>query len=460
MQISVNKTNFIVLFFLFNLCLSSFYLDTAKRWNTTSRVLPVLTLTEEGTLVIDKYEWKTGDKGRVDGHYYSDKPPFPSFLIFPFYKCLNFMGFYHNPLDDNTFGNPVYLLGSFLCGSLPFSLLITLIFSVLLDSKNNVISPVLMAMFPMYGSYLFVYAGTFFSHILAGSLISFALFQIKKHEHYFIAGLLCGIATLSELTIGFICVFWLLKIVFFEKNTKYALNFFLGLLPFALFFMAYNYFLTGSPIKFIYHFVTEEEFRGSSSTLGILGFDLNSFFQLVVSDYKGVLMHFPFFLILLPTVFIMIKSVFKNVFSFYSIPVFVCWLIVLSSHQIWHGGSCLGPRQLIPFVMLLWFEVILNFNKFFIKKTYFVFLSVFGLLLFLCAKISINYSVSEEFIHPFTDVVIPEIQKGEFNPYNNLTLFFSTPPNYAALIWLFLFVTGTGILYIICDRVKLTVSKK
>ena len=108
----MEKNTFVFVFFLVNLFLSSFFIDTSKTWNTTSRVLLVLSLTEDNNLSIDKYHWKTGDKGLIDEHYYSDKPPFLSFLVFPFYKLLTVTGIEYEPSNDKNFGNPVYYLGS------------------------------------------------------------------------------------------------------------------------------------------------------------------------------------------------------------------------------------------------------------------------------------------------------------------------------------------------------------
>jgi len=77
---------FLLVFFFVNLLLASFFLDAWLTPNSTSRGLPVLTLYEEGTLRIDTYSKFTVDKALVNGHYYSDKAPLSTFLVYPFYR--------------------------------------------------------------------------------------------------------------------------------------------------------------------------------------------------------------------------------------------------------------------------------------------------------------------------------------------------------------------------------------
>jgi len=47
----------------------------ASSWNVTSRMAAIESLVNRGTFAIDASPFKTGDKYRYAGHYYSDKPP-------------------------------------------------------------------------------------------------------------------------------------------------------------------------------------------------------------------------------------------------------------------------------------------------------------------------------------------------------------------------------------------------
>ena len=87
-----DKKVFFACFLIVNLFLASFYIDTWCTPNPVSRALPVLTLIENGSVQIDKYQNHTGDKSKVGDHYYSDKAPFPSIIAVPFYWVMQKAG--------------------------------------------------------------------------------------------------------------------------------------------------------------------------------------------------------------------------------------------------------------------------------------------------------------------------------------------------------------------------------
>ena len=78
---------FLAAFFLVNLVLASYFLDTWSTSNPVSRALPALTLVEEGTLKINTYASRSGDKARVGEDYYSDKAPLPTLVMAPVYDA-------------------------------------------------------------------------------------------------------------------------------------------------------------------------------------------------------------------------------------------------------------------------------------------------------------------------------------------------------------------------------------
>ena len=109
-----------------NLLLSAYFLDAVPSPNPTSRALPVLTIYEEGRYAIDTYEKSTMDKSYVNGHYYSDKAPLTTWIVLPFYGVLKWLHV-AEPATGKPHWLPATLLGDFLCGSVPFVLLLWLI---------------------------------------------------------------------------------------------------------------------------------------------------------------------------------------------------------------------------------------------------------------------------------------------------------------------------------------------
>ncbi len=83
-----HKNTFLLVFFMLNLLIGSFYLDIWKNANTTSRALPIITYFEDGTFRFDKYHELTCDKSFINGHYYTDKAPLPTYVVLPFFGAL------------------------------------------------------------------------------------------------------------------------------------------------------------------------------------------------------------------------------------------------------------------------------------------------------------------------------------------------------------------------------------
>ena len=155
--------SFYILFFSLNLLLSSYYLDNWRNPNTTSRVLQIKSLYDEGVLNIDRYHGETIDKSFVNGHYYADKAPFPAFLIYGICLIAGSTGLLPpSPIDENF----IFHLSSFVTGSLCFSFIILLLLRRLLKNGFTVYRACLLSTLPLYGSMFFIYAGTFFVHVM------------------------------------------------------------------------------------------------------------------------------------------------------------------------------------------------------------------------------------------------------------------------------------------------------
>ena len=222
-----NRERFIVVFFLANLLLSTYFIDLWNGPNPVSRALPVVTFSESETLQIDRYADRVEDKSKVGEHFYSDKAPLPTFAVIPFYEALKAVGI--QKIGENACDRfpiyvwrplgvedgrqilfreiiPVLWLGSFLCGSLPFALII--VFSFLsVQRKRLPLSPVLLVMLAFYGSFLFVYSGTYFNHIFSGFLLLVGYIFLKG-KRFLLSGLFVGLGFLSEYTVGLFVPLW------------------------------------------------------------------------------------------------------------------------------------------------------------------------------------------------------------------------------------------------------------
>jgi hypothetical protein len=189
---------FLISFFLVNLLLSSFFLDVSMSPNPTSRALPVLVLFEEGTFRIDAYRRLTSDESIINGHYYSDKAPLSSLIVAPFYGLLKIASLAIAPYGRPETGGlvAIVVLGDVLCGSIPFALAMTLsLYALFRRGKQNFrYRSVLIVIFSWYGSFLFVWSGVYFGHLLAGLFLLLSYIYLVDHRDFFLCGVLLGLS--------------------------------------------------------------------------------------------------------------------------------------------------------------------------------------------------------------------------------------------------------------------------
>lgn len=440
---------FIILFFLVNLFLSSFYLDSWHNANSTTRAIPILTFCETGSFNIDKYESLTMDKSYINGHYYCDKAPFATMLTLPFYalpRALNLFKIKNNDTDLY----PIYLIGGFITGSLPFAIIVTLIMLAVI--KNNLhnkfgLSPLVMIMTTLYGSLLYVFTGTLWGHLLAGVFWLITHILVTQKQKYFLAGLMLGFAFATEFAIGILFPVYCIMIWVNEKSFKNGFTFGLGLMPGFLLILGYNYYFTGSPFEMVYAY---EYIKGNDYDIAgtIFGFrlpNLKNTWEIIFGQFKGILFYMP------PLIYFMLEGYrqFKQpkaleiLRSYFLMPVLIFVFLILAMGDIrWCGGWTFGPRYIIPAVVILTYESILFFADKKPQKLLFAITALLGLGFAFLAKVTWVYSIPFEFQTPLFDFVVPEFLKGELNENNLATYLFGISDKIAIIIWLLLYSTS------------------
>lgn len=469
-----NKKLFLLCFLAANLFLASFYTDIWTTPSGVSRGLPVFTLLEEGTFKIDKYEARAGDKSKVGDHYYSDKAPFPTLVAVPFYWMMQKMGltkttensgkkypiYIWAPVTKEDARNfvftdmiPLMFLGSFLLGSIPFAVIIFLSLKKILGSAGT-ISPVLLVMMSFYGSFIFVFAGTFFNHVISAMLLLLGYILIKDGK-YFWSGLCVGFAFISEYTIGLAIPLWAIVIWLREKKIKNIIFYGLGTLPGILFIAWYNYHITGNPLQMLNAFHTQEVFRRDLSVnYGFRLPSLEGMWGLSFSFYMGLIPHVP--VLLLCGYFLVkeminkypFKKLLTNYLAMFSIPFF----LAIASFFTWWGGWSYGPRYCVCLAVILVYEGLIYLSGKKINNYVFIAITGFGLIATWLVKVTLMYMVPD---NPnqygpgpggdsFKKYIFPEFSKGHFNANNLFTMGFDLSPETAAYVWICMFL-GTMI---------------
>lgn len=466
----LNKKVFLLCFFIANLFLASYYVDIWTTPSGVSRGLPVFTLLEEGTFKIDKYAERAGDKSKVGDHFYSDKAPFPTVAAVPFYWLMQKMGltkttdltgkkypiYIWAPVTQEdarkfvfTDMVPLMFLGSWLFGCLPFAVIVFMAMKKLYGSTGN-LSPIFLIMLSFYGSFIFVFAGTYFNHIISAALLLLGYILIKD-KNYFWSGLCVGFAFLSEYTVGLAMPLWALVIWLREKKLKNIIVYGLGLLPSIIFIAWYNYHITGSPIQMLNAYHTQEIFRKDLSVnYGFRLPTLEGLWGISFSFYMGLIPHVP--ILLLCGYFLIkemsnkypFKSLLTNYLAMFSIPFF----LAIASFFTWWGGWSYGPRYCVCLAVILVYEGVIYLSTKKINKLLFFAVTGFGLIATWLVKVTLMYMVPDSSTQygpgpggdSFKKFILPEFRKGHFNANSIFTMGFDLSPVSAAYLWLFLFI--------------------
>ncbi len=467
-----------------NLFLSSFYVDIWCTPNAVSRALPVLTLLENGSLAIDKYVRRTGDKSRVGDHYFSDKAPLPTLLAVPFYRLVQAVG-----LDETNIRTgkkfpihiwkplgirdgrlsvypdmiPLLFMCSLLFGSLPFTamIFITLKKALAVSCKPFTIALVMVS---FYGSFLFVFAGTFFNHIFAAFLLLLGYIHVKDRA-YFRSGFCVGLSFLTEYTVGVAIPLWLLIIAIREKSLKQSVLYGLGVLPSIIFFITYNWFTTGNILTTLNAYHVAKAFTDLSNHYGFALPSLQAIWGLSFGLYAGLI---PHALMLVGGGYFLLRKLitgnaYRKLLTSYLATFSMMFFLVISSFFTWWGGWTYGPRYLIVLAALLLYENTIFLTSKKINLCIFWTIGLFGIISTWLAKITVMYMVPDQSTRmnaaPGTSFsklyILREFLNNHFNSNNILSLGFNVEPVYAAYLWLIAFILITFFFTFWCGKISL-----
>jgi hypothetical protein len=256
---------------------------------------------------------------------------------------------------------------------------------------------ILMAVIALLSSFVFVFSGTFFAHVMAAAccLMGYNSFEKKK---YVWCGFFCGLAFLTEYTTLWIFIAWLLIDILQQKKVKHVLQAMLGFAPALVFILCYNYYFTGSPFKMLYLFVADHFVVAEKSTYGLSFPKLKAIYGLLFSESRGLLFYAPVLIYAIYNLFtdklILAQIKIKSLLLHPVILPFMLTLLFISSHAAWEGGWSYGPRHLMAVAVLLIYYFIQS-ASFGNNKLVFWLTCGYGLVCTLLSKLTVLYSVPE-----------------------------------------------------------------
>lgn len=396
--------------FLITLFFSAWHLDQGPNANTVSRAAMVAAIVEQGTLRIDHFAELTNDRALVHGHYYSEKAPLPAFLTVPFHWVLHHAGLIAASTRE-WMNIDLLRLGGFLCGSIPFAFIITLCWSQLKQRAQGRHLVLIWAMF--FGSFLFVYSGAFFGHLMAAAFTLWALIELEEGRHTR-TGILIGCATLCDYPVVLFAACWGLSLAIAAlKNNgriKPLLQFVLGAAPFALALLLYNTAVFGAPFSMGYDHLDSYKPEGGSM---IERLRMEAILGLTVSLYRGLLPHMPLLIVGLLAWVLARRPKLPRIGLHVAVPVLLTFLFVCSV-GMWWGGWAFGPRHLTTVAVLLAYRTLPHIISTPWARWPSIILGTIGLAYAFLAKSTVWYSLPTGILRPFTQIIVPELGSAGF----------------------------------------------
>ncbi len=450
-----------LLFIVVHTALVSVYLDAALNYgtlsshktygvfpnvNVVSRALPIESLITKGSFEITDHHDMTIDKASVQGRFYSDKAPLPTLIAVPVYATLKFFG----KLDSLTFSQRLFVgigIGGFFAGVIPFVGAMLLCLRDLIQRQNLKTHQALwLSTMPFYGSFLFVFSGGYFNHLFAAALMLLALLMLRSRR-FVTAGVLAGLACLSEYTIAFLCLCWALVIVHREKRLRPLLAFAAGAVPAACVMLWYNATTTGDPFTFLYKYSVLPTTRTATYGFGFPTW--TSLWGLTFGSKAGVFLYVP---ALLPIGLAALRQwstqwrntgwrqTIGDLSSSYIVFPLLAYFLLISGYGVWDGGVSFGPRHLTVFAMLILFAGIPLVATATLTRRMLWCVIAIGLPFFWLARNTLGYAAKTDIEKAWNILTVDQ------TPTNMVSLLTGIPPLAVGIAWIVMLVIFTLLL--------------
>ncbi|MDM7920898.1 MAG: tetratricopeptide repeat protein [Pyrinomonadaceae bacterium] len=319
--------------------------------NELTRWATAASLVENGGFEISSTEPLIGpnpDTAKFDGRTYSNKAPGTAVLSAPVYGIARiFVG----PPDSSNIRISWYVMRLALA-TLPLLLLGVWLYFREVDAIG--LGSLLFA------TPLFIYSLLFFSHVFAAVLVYMA-FRLLFDARYLTpgpslaAGLLAGMAVISEFTAVFVVAILGIGLLFTDKRERFArvAYFVIGGLPFAIMLLLYNNSLFGSPFSMSYAHESFPEWAEVASR-GVFGIGfptLSTIWLLLGSPSRGLFFFSPILLLAMLSLYRSPER--KTLRHRVKFAAIVVSIIVLCGHGAAHGGWSAGARYLVLVLPLM-----------------------------------------------------------------------------------------------------------
>ncbi len=365
-QVKSRRLYALAVFFLLLSCYS--YFTPFQNWNPDARLALIYAVVDQHVVYIDRYQELTGDKAYVNSHYYMQSSIGPSLLGLPVYAVYQgivntIWGAEHVQNSEVLKFTAPRILITFLINAIPSALLGVFVFLMLTRFVGRLEIAFILALVYGLATIAFSYSNVLFQHQIAafGCFVGFYLIWRVIYEQantngLWLAGILFGIATITEYPVVIILGLIFLWALYKANNRIALYRVVMGALPFVVIFLVYNDIAFGTPFTFGYLHSNWTESVHSIGIGGISTPSLSILLEIMFGTFRGLFFISPVLLLVFPGFYLM----WKHEVTHRSVIVLLALIIgsffvYNAGYVVWWGGFSVGPRYLtpmIPFMML------------------------------------------------------------------------------------------------------------
>ena len=336
-------------------------------WNQNTRFALVRSLLEHGTLRIDEtftYQGRpvSGDVARREGHLYSDKAPGASFTALP--AVLVASAFVRDPVSPEGIATLSWV-ATIASAAIPTVLCALLLFHVTIAMGFGEAAAAFAALAFGLATPAWAYATLMFGHalaaacLMAGFTAAIALREAGTASRDALLGLAVGAAggwaTVTEYPCAIPAAVLALLAVLESRDERsparmlrVAAGVTAGALACAALLAAYNATAFGSPFAVGYSHEAGDFGGMKQGFLGITYPKLDVLGKILFGPYRGLFSHSPV-LLLAPVGLGLLVAAPKARVAGVAASLIVAYHVLLNaSYFYWFGGSCFGPRHVVP----------------------------------------------------------------------------------------------------------------
>ena len=353
---------FVALLCLF---LAGYFVRENPEPNGDGRLAVTYAIVDRGTVAIDAYVAAMPrllvDASEFDGHYYTARPPLPSFILAPLYLAMRLVTGPASITDVHW----RWLMTLALSGT-SLVVVVLVVWRLQRDLGLRYAGSPVAALVTATATPLVVYASLGLSHVFAAALLLGVLYCALRAPRYgVLSGVLFGALVATELVsaLGAAIPFgWAVWGRVRSSGPRGVVAPILGAAAGSLAFPIYLLLAFGSPFADMNAYLVTREFRDGYAA-GPLGLpSLEAVLALLVSPNRGLLVFAP----------IVALGIWRLVWLWrheatYTGPqvaasrvavglsgaAALTIFLAISGYMWWHGGSSYGPRYLVPVLPLL-----------------------------------------------------------------------------------------------------------